>query len=130
MRPFQNAIVRKMGFNKYMPHAVVHSANLYGAFEFAHLFYEQGMIATKQLIGHLREKVITGQQLQVLISKVQLVNSSVDLYLKDMVHNFDYVPDTHITGVHHFLQLCGGVTQVYDTWKPKTQQRNDIVLMD
>eukprot|EP00957_Ditylum_brightwellii_P151290 11520242-Ditylum_brightwellii.AAC.1 len=55
------------------------------------------MIATDQLIRHLRESIIAGQQLQVLISQIQLVSSSADLYLEDMECNFDYVPDTHIT---------------------------------
>eukprot|EP00957_Ditylum_brightwellii_P015245 1148391-Ditylum_brightwellii.AAC.1 len=44
--------------------------------------------------------------------------------------NFDYIPNAHITGVWHFLQLCGGAIQVYATWKPKTQQRNGAILMD
>eukprot|EP00957_Ditylum_brightwellii_P127753 9742821-Ditylum_brightwellii.AAC.1 len=105
MHPTDEAILECYHLGDGMPCAVIHGSNLYGGFEFACLFFEQGMSATEQLIRHLRENVITGQ-LQMLNSQVQLVSGSADLYLKDM--DFDYVPNTHITRVQHFLQLCGG----------------------
>eukprot|EP00957_Ditylum_brightwellii_P158736 12082312-Ditylum_brightwellii.AAC.2 len=81
-------------------------AHIYGGFEFAHLYFEQGLIATEQFIGHIQENSMTGQQLQILLSQIQLVSGSATKYLEDMTRNFDYILVTHMTVMQNFLKKC------------------------
>eukprot|EP00957_Ditylum_brightwellii_P205047 15341972-Ditylum_brightwellii.AAC.1 len=54
MKPFLNAIICKLSFNKTIPRAVIHITYMYCGFEFAHLYFEHGLIAPEQFIGHTR----------------------------------------------------------------------------
>eukprot|EP00957_Ditylum_brightwellii_P099393 7571308-Ditylum_brightwellii.AAC.1 len=76
MKPFVRAILPKMGFNHNTTRAIIYGSMKYGGFQFAHLYLEQGYLAIKHLLGHLREETLTGNQIMIALSYVQLVAGS------------------------------------------------------
>eukprot|EP00957_Ditylum_brightwellii_P017573 1323894-Ditylum_brightwellii.AAC.1 len=73
MKPFVCAILPKLRFNRNTTRAIIHDSHRYGGFQMAHLYNEQGYLAIKHLIGHIREETITGKQLMIALSYAQLV---------------------------------------------------------
>eukprot|EP00957_Ditylum_brightwellii_P091552 6971137-Ditylum_brightwellii.AAC.1 len=102
----------------------------YSGFQFAHLYFEQGYLALKHLIGHIREDSIVGLQLMIALSFVQVVSGSRFAYLEEVTVNRTYVPATWLGSICSFLSVCKGSVVIPKAWQPKKQRINDIILMD
>eukprot|EP00957_Ditylum_brightwellii_P136214 10388542-Ditylum_brightwellii.AAC.1 len=83
MKPFVYAILPKMVFNWHTARENIYGSTQFGGFQFAHLYNEQGYLALKHLLGHLREKRITGNQIMIALSYAQLVAGSSEPYLQE-----------------------------------------------
>eukprot|EP00957_Ditylum_brightwellii_P036271 2747371-Ditylum_brightwellii.AAC.1 len=74
----------------------------------ARLYNEQGYLAIKHLIGHIREEKITGNQIMIAISYAQLVAGCSLPYLYEVRANRSYVPTSRLSNIRTFLRLCNG----------------------
>eukprot|EP00957_Ditylum_brightwellii_P078557 5973073-Ditylum_brightwellii.AAC.1 len=81
MKSFVYAILSKMGFSQHIAREIIYGSTWFGRFQFAHLYNEQGYLALKYLLGHLRKKTITGNQIMIALSYAQLVAGSSEPYL-------------------------------------------------
>eukprot|EP00957_Ditylum_brightwellii_P023087 1741681-Ditylum_brightwellii.AAC.1 len=72
MKPFVNAILPKLGFNRHSPREIIYASHEYGGFHFSPLYIEQGYSAVKHLLGHIREATLVGNQFQIALSKAQV----------------------------------------------------------
>eukprot|EP00957_Ditylum_brightwellii_P203971 15337007-Ditylum_brightwellii.AAC.1 len=130
MSPFLNAILPKWGLNCHTPHVVIHGSKLYGGFQIAHFFVEQGYLSIKFLLGHIRESSLTGRHLMVLLSQVQLVSRCTTPYLEDIGTLQDYVPHLWLGGIRRYLGYAKGCAIIPNAWKSSLQQGYDVMLMD
>eukprot|EP00957_Ditylum_brightwellii_P062154 4717266-Ditylum_brightwellii.AAC.1 len=96
----------------------------------AHLYKEQGALAIKHLIGHLREETITGNQIMIALSYAQLVAGCSLPYLQEVTANSSYVPTSLLGNIRTFLRLCNGKLIVPNVWLPHTQRKYDQILMN
>eukprot|EP00957_Ditylum_brightwellii_P136430 10405332-Ditylum_brightwellii.AAC.1 len=76
MKPFVYAILPKLGFNRHTARTVIFGSVRYSGFQLAHLLLEQGYLAIKHFIGHVRKETITGDQIIIALSKAQLILGS------------------------------------------------------
>eukprot|EP00957_Ditylum_brightwellii_P141426 10775080-Ditylum_brightwellii.AAC.1 len=60
----------KLGFNRNSPCEIIYGSAKYGGLHFHHLYLEQGYLAIKHLIGHLREETIVGAQIMLMLSYI------------------------------------------------------------
>ena len=96
----------------------------------AHLYNEQGALALKHVIGHLREETITGNQIMIALSYAELVAGCSLPYLQEVALNRSYVPTSWLGNIRTFLWLCNGKLIVPNVWLPHTQHEFDQILMD
>eukprot|EP00957_Ditylum_brightwellii_P140110 10676204-Ditylum_brightwellii.AAC.1 len=71
IKPFVRAILPKLGFNQNTAHTIIYGSEQYGGFQFAHLYLEQGYLSLKHLLGHLKEKTMTGNQIMIVLNYTQ-----------------------------------------------------------
>eukprot|EP00957_Ditylum_brightwellii_P026538 2007479-Ditylum_brightwellii.AAC.2 len=83
MKPFVYAILPKMEFNWHTVQKIIYGSTYFGRFQLAHLYNEQGYLSLKHLLGHLRKKTITGNQIMIALSYAQLVASCSVPYLQE-----------------------------------------------
>eukprot|EP00957_Ditylum_brightwellii_P061246 4648155-Ditylum_brightwellii.AAC.1 len=83
MKPVVHAILPKLGFNRHTAHKIIYGSHQYGGFQMAHLYNEQGVLALKHVIGHLREETITGNQIMIALSYAQSVAGCSLPYLQE-----------------------------------------------
>eukprot|EP00957_Ditylum_brightwellii_P188822 14372995-Ditylum_brightwellii.AAC.1 len=104
MKPFVYTIIPKMGFNRHTVREIIYGSTQFGGFQFAHLYHEQGYLALKHLLGHLREKTITGNQIMIGLSYSHLVAGSSEPYLQEATANRSYVPTSWLSNIRTFLR--------------------------
>jgi hypothetical protein len=92
MKSFVSAYLPKLGFNCHMPREVIFGAYRYGGFQFAHLYFQQGYLVLKHLLGHIRESTITGNQIIIALSHAQIFSGSGHPLLFEVGTKKDYVP--------------------------------------
>eukprot|EP00957_Ditylum_brightwellii_P171462 13053017-Ditylum_brightwellii.AAC.1 len=130
MKPFVYAILPKMGFNWHTAWKIIYGSTPFEGFQFAHLYNEQGYLALKHLLGRLRKKTITGNQIMISISYAQLVAGSSEPYLQEVTVNRSYVPTSWFSNIRTFLCSCKGSILIPDLWLPHLQQELNRILMD
>eukprot|EP00957_Ditylum_brightwellii_P066826 5071299-Ditylum_brightwellii.AAC.1 len=62
-----------MGFNRHRPRVVIYDIHKLGGFQLAHLYLEQGTLAIRHFLGHVREMSLVGEQIMINLSQCQLV---------------------------------------------------------
>eukprot|EP00957_Ditylum_brightwellii_P183626 13986548-Ditylum_brightwellii.AAC.1 len=73
MKPFVHTILSKLDFNHNTAQTIIYGSKKYGGFQLACLYLEQGYLAIKDLLGHLREETVMGNQIMIALSYTQLV---------------------------------------------------------
>eukprot|EP00957_Ditylum_brightwellii_P189914 14457583-Ditylum_brightwellii.AAC.1 len=130
MKPFVYAILPKLGFNRHTVREIIYKSTQFGGFQFAHLYNEQEYLVLKHLLGHLREKTITGNQIMIALSYAQLVAGNSEPYLQEVTTNRSYVPTSWLCNIRTFLRSCKGSILIPDLWLPHPQQEFDRIVMD
>jgi hypothetical protein len=130
MKPFVHAILPKLGFNRHTARTIIFGSTRYGGFQLAHLYLEQGYLAIKHFLGHVREETLTGDQIVIALSKVQLVAGSGNHYLEEVKSDRSYVPASWLGNIRTFLRCSKASIIVPGAWKPATQRDFDSILMD
>eukprot|EP00957_Ditylum_brightwellii_P031236 2367614-Ditylum_brightwellii.AAC.1 len=62
----------KLGFNRHSPREIIYGSHECGGFHLSHIYIEQGYLAVKHLLGHIREAILVGNQIQIALSKAQV----------------------------------------------------------
>ena len=102
----------------------------YGGFQFAHLYFQQGYLALKHLLGHIRESTITGNQILIALSQAQIFSGSGNPLLFEVGTKKDYVPENWTGTLQKFLHLCKAQICIPEAWHPSPQRQHDQILMD
>eukprot|EP00957_Ditylum_brightwellii_P157117 11958162-Ditylum_brightwellii.AAC.1 len=104
MKPFVHAIFPKLGFNWHTVRKIIYGSIKYGGFQLAHLYLEQGYLAIKHFIGHVREETLTGDQIIITLSKAQLISGSGHPLLEEVESDRSYVPANWLSNIRTFLR--------------------------
>eukprot|EP00957_Ditylum_brightwellii_P154262 11739527-Ditylum_brightwellii.AAC.1 len=130
MKPFAQAILPKLGFNRNTAREIIFGAAKFVNFQFAHLYMEQGYLAINYLLGHIHESTITSNQIMIALSYTQLVTGSGQPYLQEVETDRSYLPATWLSNIRTILCLYKGKLFVSDACCPTPQHVNNQILMD
>eukprot|EP00957_Ditylum_brightwellii_P189269 14405923-Ditylum_brightwellii.AAC.1 len=122
MKPFVRAILAKLGFNCNTTRKIIFGSIKYGSFQLTYLHLEQGHLAIKHFLGHVREETMTGDQIIISQSKAQLISGSSYLLLQDVGSNRSYVLANWLCNIRTFLEHFKAFITVPGAWCPKKQR--------
>eukprot|EP00957_Ditylum_brightwellii_P091649 6978723-Ditylum_brightwellii.AAC.1 len=123
MKPFVCAIHPKLGFNRNTERQIIYSAMKYNSFQLAHLHLEQGFLAVKHLIGHIQEGALTGMQIMIALSKVQLISGTGQPFLEEATNDRSYVPSNWLSTIRTFFHMCSTFISILEAWIIKRKKR-------
>eukprot|EP00957_Ditylum_brightwellii_P177339 13508468-Ditylum_brightwellii.AAC.1 len=121
MKLFIYAILPTLGFNRHTARTVIFGSARYRTFQLAHLFLEQGYLAIKHFIGHVRKETLTGDQIIIALSKVQLISGSGHPLFEEVGTDRSSVPANWLSNIWTFLRCCKASITAPRAWQPKTQ---------
>eukprot|EP00957_Ditylum_brightwellii_P135179 10306429-Ditylum_brightwellii.AAC.1 len=80
-------------------------------------------------IGHIFEGTLTGAQIMIALSKVQLVSGSGWPFLKEVKTEKSYVQANWLSTMRTFLHMCSVFILIPEAWIIKKQRENNKMLM-
>eukprot|EP00957_Ditylum_brightwellii_P113176 8630783-Ditylum_brightwellii.AAC.1 len=83
MKPFVRVILPKLGFNRNTARKIIYGSHKYSGFQKARLHHKQEYLALKHLLGCIQEETITGNQIMIALSYVQVVAGCSLPYLQE-----------------------------------------------
>lgn len=128
--PVLGACLSKMGYNCNMPREVVYGPVELGGLGLHDLYIEQGLHQLTTLIGHTRQKSVTGNMMLSELAWCQVQAGIADHLLESPDIPVDYIETCWIMSIRDFLSTYGFRMKFSQDSRPSAQCNGDEFLMD